>query len=201
MGSGSARVVRADMVIAEDVVLAGHDRRPGAPIRRLTAEDAPGIARLMARAYRGQRRGPDLFQRWRDPEEDARRSVTELLGTGLGTWRSDASFGVTAPGGLAAATLVHDFHGPLISEVMTDPASRRRGLARRLLIRSVAAVREAGLGAPRLVVTLGNTRAHALYRSLGFVENPDAQGAVWIRPVVSTRPAPTGPSVSDSPVP
>lgn len=179
---GFRRIVRADMTIADAVPLPVVPEDPEFPARRLTPEDGPALARLLARAYRDNAADRALFQRWLDPDEDAQRSVAEMLGRGLGTWRSDASFGVPVPGGLASATLVHDFHGPLVSEVMTDPAWRRRGFARRLLIESVRAVRSAGLGAPRLVVTLGNDRAHALYRSLGFVENPEAQGGVWIRP-------------------
>jgi len=179
---GFHRIVRADMVFPDPTAVPDVPDDDRFPLRPLTREDGPALAALMARAYSDTPDDRALFQRWRDPAEDARRNLEEMLGTGLGTWRSDASFGVPVPGGLAAATLVHDFHGPLISEVMTDPDWRRRGFARRLLARSVGAVRAAGLGAPRLVVTLGNRRALPLYRSFGFVENPEAQGAVWIRP-------------------
>jgi ribosomal protein S18 acetylase RimI-like enzyme len=185
---GFRRIVRVDMGFEDGTSIPDVPDDGALPSRPLTASDAPALAKLMARSYADNLDDRTLFQRWRDPEEDALHAVDEMLGEGLGVWRHDASFGVPVADGLASATLVHDFHGPLISEVMTDPAWRRRGLARRLLLRSVAAVRTAGLGAPRLVVTLENRRAHALYRSLGFTERPDAKGAAWIRP-----PPPVGP--------
>ncbi len=83
-------------------------------------------------------------------------------------------------GRLVAATLVNELHGPLLSEVMVDPAWRRRGFARRLVARSIAAVRALALGPLRLVVTVGNDRAEPLYRSVGFVPTP-VRGTIWLR--------------------
>jgi ribosomal protein S18 acetylase RimI-like enzyme len=190
-GLGFHRIVRADMGFAAERPLPEVPDDPNFPLRALSAEDAPALARLMARSYDDNLDDRALFQRWRDPAEDARRSIGEILGAGLGTWRPDASFGVPVPGGLAAATIVNDLGGPLISEVMTDPDWRRRGFARRSLRASVAAVRSAGLGAPRLVVNLGNHRAHRLYESFGFVVDPRFVGGLWVRP--SALAAPPGP--------
>ncbi|MCI4340565.1 MAG: GNAT family N-acetyltransferase, partial [Thermoplasmata archaeon] len=121
-----------------------------------------------------------LFAQSLDAARDADAAADDLLGDGVGRWRPDASFGIEIEGRLVAATLVNELLGALLSEVMVDPAWRRRGLARRLIARSIAAVRSLGLGPLRLVVTVGNDRAEPLYRSMGFQPTP-VRGTLWLR--------------------
>lgn len=59
---------------------------------------------------------------------------------------------------------------PFIIELMVDPAFRRRGAARALLVECLRVVGESGEQAVGLRVAADNPAAIALYSSLGFVE-------------------------------
>ncbi len=189
---GLERTLRKDLVYPLDVPLPGTDpaAAPGS-LRPLGPADAPALVRLLGRAYRTNAVDRALFVVDIDPVAEARRSVDHLLYGGVGTWRPSASFGVEVEAGrLAAATLVNEFHGPLIAEVVTDPKHRRQGLARRVLLESLAALRRAGAARPRLVVTEGNDGAERLYRSVGFVDDLSAVGGIWLDPdAVASIPA------------
>lgn len=182
-GLGFESVHRIDMVYPLDRPLPElREAAPGVPAgRSLVAADEDSIAALMARAYDDNRIDRRMFQTQRDPVDDARVATGHLIHGELGTWIPRASFGVEFEGRLVAATMVNEFHGPLISEVMTDPSARRVGHASRLIVRSLGAARALGLPEPRLVVTLENERAHRLYRSLGFRERPETLGNLWLR--------------------
>ena len=58
---------------------------------------------------------------------------------------------------------------PSILELMVDPACRRRGVARALLVECLGVVSESGEKAVGLRVAADNSAAVALYSSLGFV--------------------------------
>ena len=178
---GFVPVERVDMRVPEGVEMPEVPDDPARPLRPVGPEDEAGIARLLERGYADDRLERALFARRLDPVEDAREGAEQIL-HGLGRFEPSASFAAVAQDGLAGMTLVNELHGPLISEVVVDPSHRRRGLARRLVARSVAAAREIGLGSPRLVVTVGNEPARALYRSLGFADVPP-RGTVWVRPL------------------
>jgi ribosomal protein S18 acetylase RimI-like enzyme len=181
---GFTAVERADMVFPETTPTPNVPEVSGRPTRPLQADDEARIARLIERAYADTPIDRWLFAQTPD-EQFGDEAAAELLGTGVGTWRPDASFGVEVDGRIVAATLVNELEGPLLSEVMVDPGWRRRGLARRLIARSVAAVRELNLGTLRLVVTIGNDRAELLYHSMGFVPTP-VRGSLWLR-IPSTK--------------
>jgi ribosomal protein S18 acetylase RimI-like enzyme len=175
---GFTAVERMDMVFPATAPVPAVPEVEGFPSRPISREDQPRVARLMERAYR------DTVDRWLFARtlDDAfgAAAAAEVLGTAVGTWRPDASFGIEVRGSLVAATLVNELDGALLSEVMVDPDWRRRGLARRLIARSIGAVRALGLGPLRLVVTIGNDRAEPLYRSLGFEATP-IRGSLWLR--------------------
>ena len=59
--------------------------------------------------------------------------------------------------------------GPFIIELFVSPTHRRRGLARRLLIRGIETLADSGAESVGLRVLVDNEPAVALYRSLGFV--------------------------------
>jgi ribosomal protein S18 acetylase RimI-like enzyme len=170
---------RLDMVFPDASPVPAVPEVPGFPSRSLDRSDAAGLARVLQSAYARSSIDRWLFART-EGEEFGETAAAEILGTGVGTWRPDASFGIEADGRLVAATLVNEHDGPLLAEVIVDPAWRRRGFARHLVTRSVAAVRGLGLGTLRLVVTVGNDRAEPLYRSVGFVPTP-MRGSLWIR--------------------
>lgn len=148
--------------------------------RRLGPDDAAALALLLDSAYSDNPVDRALFVQRRDPAADAQSAITLLLGGGLGPWLSAASFGVEVDGALVAATIVNDFHGALITEVMVAPGFRRRGLARALLARTIEVLRHDGRDDIRLAVTVGNDRAYRLYTSLGFLPLAEAPGATWL---------------------
>ena len=97
---------------------------------------------------------------------DARRAM--LAGLAI-----PAAFGAARPGGpgtpLAslAYAAVHDGLA-CINMVATDPAARRRGLSRRVLLRLLAWARMAGAEGACLQVAASNAAAIPLYEGLGF---------------------------------
>lgn len=84
-----------------------------------------------------------------------------------------AAFGAVRLGGPGAPLVslayaaVHDDLA-CINMVATDPAARRRGLSRRVLLRLLAWAREAGAEGACLQVAADNTAAIPLYEGLGF---------------------------------
>ena len=179
---GFGEVRRVDMVYPVTEPLPQSPSVPEGPSPRTIApDDAAALAELVDAAYADNPVDRALFRQWPDPAADARALVDDLLADRVGRWVRDASFGVWDGARAVAATIVTDLHGPLIAEVMVAPSHRRRGLARRLLRHSLAALRSMGAGEPRLVVTLGNDRAVALYESFGFLRRPETEGAIWLR--------------------
>jgi ribosomal protein S18 acetylase RimI-like enzyme len=152
----------------------------GIESRALAPEDSEALALLLQHAYADDPLERALFAVSLDPAEDARTAATQLLTGGVGRWIRPASFGVFSGSALVAATVVNDFRGPLITEVVVEPIFRGRGLARHLLARSLSGLRSEGQGAPRLVVSLANRRAVRLYESVGFAPQPQTDGSIWI---------------------
>ncbi|MGC2035887.1 MAG: GNAT family N-acetyltransferase [Thermoplasmata archaeon] len=152
----------------------------GAAIRSATHADRGELVDLMESAYSADLRERALFMVSRDRRVDAERGIAELLDGTLGEWVASASFVARFEGRLAGAILVNLFHGPLITQVMVEPAFRRSGVASALLTRSIAAVRAKGLGVPRLVVTDSNLPAVRAYHRFGFIEDPGTRGGVWL---------------------
>jgi ribosomal protein S18 acetylase RimI-like enzyme len=178
---GYTPVQRVDMRFPADAPLPALPLDPEGPIRPLRMADEGAIGDLLARGYADAPRERRLFARYQDPQVEGLDGARQLLHGEVGTWRPDASFAVEVDGRLVALTLVNELQGPLVSEVVTDPAYRRRGFAAQLLRSSVGAVRALGLGVPRLVVTVGNDRAQRVYRAFGFVEDPSTLGTLWMK--------------------
>ncbi len=183
-------------VLRRDLIFPAARPTPSTPplnvrLRSLSAADEPALARLMARAYADDPIERSLFERFRDPDEDARYGVNSVLHGQVGRWLAAASFGVEADGWLIAATLANEFHGPLITEVLVDPEHRRKGLARRLLAATIAGLRSLGSATPRLVVTSRNERAVNLYLGLGFEPSAEPGGGLWLNlPALGIAPPP-----------
>jgi GNAT superfamily N-acetyltransferase len=177
---GAFHVVRIDMTYPAEKPLFEPPGESPSGMRPLHGSDQAAIARLLEVAYDDNPVERAVFVRYRDPVRDAEESARDLLHDTYGRWMSEASFGVFDGDVLASAVLVNDLRGPLITEVMTAPGYRRRGLIRHLLRASVSALRTLGMPAPRLVVTTWNERAARLYRSLGFVHLPGADGGIWL---------------------
>lgn len=183
--AGFRRTQRTDLVFPTSAPLPPRSERPlPGRLRALDPDDDEPLARLLGRAYATNPTDRALFVENEDPIAEANASVRTLLHGGVGAWLPNASFVVEAPDGFASATLACDLRGPLVAEVMTDPAWRGRGLARAVLTETLYALRATDPRVPRLVVTEGNGTADRLYRSLGFVDDPTAVGAIWLRPEV-----------------
>ncbi|HYK93575.1 MAG TPA: GNAT family N-acetyltransferase [Thermoplasmata archaeon] len=147
------------------------------PLRR---EDEPALSVLLDRAYSDNPIDLALFRQRRDRRADSVDAIHLLLAGELGPWVPSASYGVEENGRLLAATIVNDYRGALITEVMVDPDARRQGLARCLLLHSLQGLRALGREDIRLVVTLTNDPAYRLYSSMGFTPLPATQGSTWL---------------------
>ncbi|MCI4325201.1 MAG: GNAT family N-acetyltransferase [Thermoplasmata archaeon] len=177
---GFVPIVRMDMRYPAERPPPSAPADPAVRVRNIVPTDVETIARLTARAYADNPVDVALFRRYRDPLEDARWGTEAILGDLVGEWLPFASFLAEDDEGPVAATLANELHGPLITQVMVDPRARGRGHATRLLGATVGALRAAGRGVPRLVVTRANRRAHRLYEHIGFVPDPSAVGARWL---------------------
>lgn len=191
---GFVRVNRTSMVFPRSTPLPDAPSLEPTP-RALTRADAPALAVLFDRAYATNSTDRALFVHEVDPIDDSKWGVEALMTGRYGDWLDFASFGWEPDGTLAGATMVQRFHGLLISQVATDPAHRRRGAARALLVRTLAALRPLNEGDPRLVVTDDNPHARRLYERIGFV--PTDSGGGWVGAAAfalakGRRPAPLG---------
>ncbi len=101
---------------------------------------------------------------------------------GIDRWHAAASLVVLTPAGDVCgyiATVVAQDMG-FVADMAVHPAHRRKGLARVLLARSMAACQSDGLATMGLAVTTRNP-AHELYASLGFEAATCGDVAVWWR--------------------
>jgi len=102
-------------------------------------------------------------------EADALTQVHNTLNGSVGPFNWLCSRVVDRGGTLASATLVSRWEDrPFIAFTMTAPAFKRTGLARASMLDAMRALAGAGEMEVRLMVTLANTPAIALYESLGF---------------------------------
>jgi GNAT superfamily N-acetyltransferase len=144
------------------------------PIRALTADDAPALARLMHAAYAG------TVDDGGETMEETVGEVDRLLAGEYGEIIWTASFAVDAdpegatPGGDLAAVSIATLwrRVPLIAFCLTHPSAQRHGYAIALVRATAAALAQQGHRRVHLVVTRGNTAAERLYERLGFVDFP-----------------------------
>lgn len=140
---------------------------PGVSVRPPTPEDAEALARLMHAAYAGtiDDEGETL--------DDTRAVVAQYFAGEFGPPMPAVSEVTERAGELLAATLLTQWWGgPFVAFMITAPQAQRQGLARAGLTRALNRLGAGDEPWLRLVVTEGNTRAEALYASLGFVPVP-----------------------------
>ncbi|MGZ8662517.1 MAG: N-acetyltransferase family protein [Actinomycetota bacterium] len=149
------------------------DRAPDVPpapegvtFRHPSADDAEALAILMFEAYRGT-----IDAEPTDTLDTARGEVATTLEGGYGDLMPEASFLAEDGGRLVSASLLTRWRDhPLIAFTMTTPDRKGRGLSRAALVRSLAALAQAGEDHVDLAVTDGNEPAQHLYKTFGFVE-------------------------------
>ena len=135
-----------------------------AAARPPTPADVEDLAQLMIAACRGavDDEGETL--------DDARAVMARLFAGEFGGMLWSLSEVVERQGQVVAATLLTLWQGgPFVAFMFTHPAHQRQGLARAGLRRAFKRLAAGEEPALHLVVTQGNTRAEALYDSLGFV--------------------------------
>ena len=106
-------------------------------------------------------------------DEWARFTGHLLNGRPSGAWQTGQSFAVTKwDGGLAAAVVTTEIAPGVahVAQVVVDPAYRRRGVARQLLLMAAAAAKAQGAKRLTLMVGEDNDRARILFESLGFTQ-------------------------------
>lgn len=137
--------------------------------RTPTHEDLSLLGALMWDAYRGTPEERDVGDGLVSATEEVRLTFDGEYGPFL----PEASFIAEEDGRPVAAALVTVWNGtPLLAFLFTAPSHTGRGLARRLIRATMWALAERGYHRLSLAVTESNTRARALYESMGFVEVP-----------------------------
>ena len=145
-------------------VLAAQQRPKVAGMRSPVESDCSQLAKLMCAAYRG------TIDDEGEGEDVALVEVQKTFADEYGAFVSHCSKVVAPDQELLHATLVTRWEGrPFIAFSMTQPNAKRTGLARACLVNAMQDLRIHGESELRLVVTLANLPALALYQSLGFV--------------------------------
>ena len=190
-GLGFARFARSEMRFPSGAALPPEDGadsvvRP----RAATLADVERLAELHARAYRGQF-DQYLFLIDLDPARDAQVAIREIVDGRWGEFLPWASPVIEADGALRAASLVvRAPYGPLIADVMVDPAAQGRGLGRAVLGACVRSLRDRGESVIVLNVTEGNRRAVRLYERFGFVRSLGPSFAWYSTELIPVPPGP-----------
>ncbi len=143
------------------------ERCDGVACRSVSVADGDrgALAELMLDAFRGtiDDEGEDLA--------GALAEVDRTVAGEYGEYLAEFSLVIERDDQLISACLITLFEGaPWLSCSMTRRSCKRQGLARVLLIECMHRLAAHGYTQMGLIVTVGNTAAQAMYRSLGFVE-------------------------------
>lgn len=147
-------------------------RPADADLRAMAEADGPDLVRLFARAYAGTA-GARCFAPHGRLEEWAQYLGQLTRGAALGEFLPEAS--MVAPGAAAAAVCgasvvtglsQHTIH---LAQLAVDPASRRQGLAGRMLDATLSWGLHHDRAVATLLVSEQNSAARALYDTRGFV--------------------------------
>ncbi|GAA4632224.1 hypothetical protein GCM10023196_064750 [Actinoallomurus vinaceus] len=156
-----------------DASLYGIRVRMDHSFRSPTRGDIPLLGALMWDAYQGTPDERDVG----DGVPSATEEVRLTFDGEYGPFLPEASFVAEEGGRPVAAALVTVWREvPLLAFVFTAPSHTGRGLARRLIEAVMGSLVEQGYDRLSLAVTGQNTRARALYESMGFIEVPVGSG-------------------------
>lgn len=172
LGAGFRQNTRTRMTIS----LAGYESGPvsippGIRMRHPRPEDEPAVAAMAYRNYTGT---PDADM-VSSSLEQAQYMIRAMFGGAYSRFLPGCSFlAEEESGALVASCLVGDVsreEGERVAWILDISLAeewRGKGLGRAMLMSSLNAGKEAGFERAGLIVTIGNDRARALYRSLGF---------------------------------
>jgi GNAT superfamily N-acetyltransferase len=133
--------------------------------RAVRSSDAEDLAILLYAAFRGT--ADDEGETF----ADAQREIEKTFSGEYGRLLLETSFVIEQEGVLASACLISWYEpaqSPFVVFTMTRPESKRQGMARFLLKRSINALIEQQYDRLTLIVTDGNKPARHLYDALGF---------------------------------
>jgi ribosomal protein S18 acetylase RimI-like enzyme len=135
-----------------------------AGLRPPSDADVQRLASLMYSANRG------TVDDEGESEADALVEVQKTFAGAYGSFVPSCAAVVERNGRLLSATLVTRWQDrPFVAFSMTEPSSKRTGLARACMMTAMSRLHAAGERELSLVVTLANLPAFNLYSSLGFV--------------------------------
>lgn len=170
-GLGFARFARSEMRYPASAPDLPSSPEPPPGLRASRPDDLSSLTRLHEAAYRGHF-DRYLFLTDPDPVRNAELEVGGIVGGRWGEFLPWASWVMEGEGGIEAAVLVvRAPYGPLIADVMVEPARRGRGLGRLVLTATLHALRGRKESVIVLNVTEGNRRALRLYERLGFIRS------------------------------
>jgi GNAT superfamily N-acetyltransferase len=167
-----ARNVSALATIVASGALSGHEpawreSTATSSSRCPTRGDVQALGQLLYRAYRG------TVDDEGETEEQAVGEIEKMYRGGYGPFDPAHSSVAERDGRVVSATLVTRWQGrPFVAFTMTDPSFARQGLAKATLARSMRLLQQGGERELRLVVTLENEPARALYESMFFALEP-----------------------------
>jgi len=138
-------------------------------LRSLEVSNAAPAVRLLARAYAGDP-AARCFAPGARLEEWAQYLGQTISTPSLGRWLPEASFlaGGDAPSGVVITTEIAKGVAH-IAQVAVDPAARRQGVGRHLVLSAARVAAAAEAKRLTLIVADANANARALYASLGFL--------------------------------
>jgi len=158
-------------LMARDLRIAPAVARPLPPGFTVEVPDPAQVEEHAGFAYRAYRGTTDfgVIALEETPEAYARLYRRFLSGE-FGVYARDLSVLVRSPEGATAAVLhtIVLLGEPYVGDLSVLPEYRRHGMGRALLLRGMARYRDAGYRRVGLTVTVQNTPALNLYRSVGF---------------------------------
>lgn len=190
---GYFRVERLVLRLPADAPLPDETFSGRPDLRPIGLDDREALVNLMREAYDPLAGQPSPWLFYRDPRQDARDAVQEILDGRRGTWLPWASFGVDAAGALKGASLVTVRDVPFLSEVMVAPSLRQIGLGYQLTLESVRALRERMTAEPHIITSSHDLRALRLCGRLGFVPSELPPVGVWVNRVTAGVEPPPAP--------
>jgi len=139
---------------------------PVVQTRSARQEDLNALAELMIEAYRGT-----IDYSGESLAEAVQEVQAFLTGQRGGKALLEASQLSLVDGQLVAACLVAEWDlrsQPLIAYVMTAAHWKKQGLARRVLLATLSALKNAGHHHVRAIITNGNIASEKLFMAIGF---------------------------------